>query len=605
LQAVFRSFGKSSIIEGAALWGLCYAIVHYCVLLGADRDAANSSLDSLKAELESNDLLADDFPEICHPIRALEGRSQRCATQTLDGRLTHLQWTKKQIVFPTVPGSAASGAIVETKGFLSCRRGMKHKTHDGRTVRPDCVLIDDPQTDRSARQPGQVVQRIEKLYRAIFRLAGHEKPLATFVAGTVIQPNDMIAQLLDRELHPSIRAERCQMVNAWSNAHETFWLSSYAEARRNFDNRDPGDRDRAAARATKLYKRNRKMADAGARVSWDHCYSRTDGEISAIQHAYNILIDDGEAAFAAECQNAPIAAQLDTEHQVDARILIKRTTGDHGRGQVPRTADVVTAFIDVQQTILYWMITAWRSDTFDGGIVDWGTFPDQQMQYFALSQARSRLAKLYPNADTEGRIHAGILDLVGDLFGRDLAPLQIGLLLVDSAKWSQTVYDAVAAARRQLPGANVLASRGRGVRAKDRPISDWQPKPGSRIGREWIITKAASRPGTLLTFDANYWKQAAVGALKLQPGSSGAIVLPDGTIADRRMVVDHFASERGTLVSAGGRQAIEYALMPGQENHLFDCLVGSLVAASVLGAARPGQATHTPRKRRRAGVKYF
>jgi len=603
LRAVFRGFGKSTILEGAIIWGIVYGIVHYAVLLGADRDAANASLESIKAELESNDDLAADFPEICHPIRALEGRSQRCATQTLDGQLTHLQWTKKQVVVATVPGSKSSGAIIETKGFLSCRRGMKHKTHDGRTIRPDCVLVDDPQTDRSARSPGQVVQRIEKLYRTIFRLAGHEKPVAVFIAGTVIQPGDMIAQLLDRENHGSIRADRCQMVLTWPNALDSFWLGPYAETRRNFDVDDPADRDRAAARATRLYKRQRKMADAGARVAWDHCYSKTAGEISAIQHAINILIDDGPEAFAAECQNEPVAQAQENAYQVDARILIKRTTGAEPRGQAPQRFDQLTAFVDVQQTILYWMIAAWRSETFDGQVVDWGTFPDQQMIYFALSQARARLSKRYPDADTEGRIFAGIVDLAADLFGRGF---HLGMMLVDSAKWSQTVYDAVAAARRQLPGANIVASRGRGVRAKDRQISDWNPKPGSRIGREWIISKAANRPGgTLLTYDANYWKQQAVDALRLQPGSSGAILLPDCSVAERRMPVDHFASERGTLVKAPDRQAVEFSLMPGQENHLFDCLVGNQVAASVLGAIRPGQSAIARPERRRPPVRYF
>lgn len=605
LQAVFRGFGKTSHLEWAAIWAICYGIRNYVVLLGADRDAASASLESIKAEFESNDELADDFPEFCHPVRALEGRAQRCATQTLDGKLTHIQWTKKQVVLPFIPGSNARGGIIETKGFLSCRRGMKHKTHDGRTIRPDFVLIDDAQTDASARQPGQVAQRIDKLYRTVLRLAGHKTPLAVFVAGTVIQPDDMIAQLLDREQHPSFRAERCQMVRRWSDAHETFWLADYAATRRNFDPADPADRDRAKKRATALYKRHRKTADAGAVVSWSHCYAANDFEISAVQHAYNILIDDGPEAFAAECQNEPLAAQIDNEHQVEPRILIKRTTANTPRGTVPHDADLLTAFVDVQQTILYWLVVAWNSPTFGGTVVDWGTFPDQEMSYFALSQARHRLAKRYPNADTEGRIHAGIIDLAVDLYSRQFAPLHIGLTLVDSSKWSSTIYDAVAAARRQLPGANIVASKGRGIRARDRPISDWTPKPGSRLGREWIATKAQNRPGTLLTFDSNYWKQTAVGALKLQPGSAGAIILPDGPMTDRRMIVDHFAAERGTLVKTPERQAVEFSLMPGQENHFLDCLVGNLVAASVMGATRPGQTPPATRQRRRPAVKYL
>jgi hypothetical protein len=45
--------------------------------------------------------------------------------------------------------------------------------------------------------------------------------------------------------------------------------------------------------------------DAGCLVSWEHCFDR-DTELSAIQHAYNALIDDGEEVFASECQNEPL-----------------------------------------------------------------------------------------------------------------------------------------------------------------------------------------------------------------------------------------------------------------------------------------------------------
>ncbi|WP_196299655.1 hypothetical protein, partial [Streptococcus pneumoniae] len=72
-----------------------------------------------------------------------------------------------------------------------------------------------------------------------------------------------------------------------------------------YDADDVDDQARAHKAATAYYLANKSAMDEGAVVTWDECYDR-DSEASALQHAYNILIDDGAEAFASECQNAPL-----------------------------------------------------------------------------------------------------------------------------------------------------------------------------------------------------------------------------------------------------------------------------------------------------------
>ena len=48
-------------------------------------------------------------------------------------------------------------------------------------------------------------------------------------------------------------------------------------------------------------------------------------------------------------------------------------------------------FIDVQGTLLFWMLCGWEDD-FTGYVIDYGTYPDQKRPYFTLRDARRTLA---------------------------------------------------------------------------------------------------------------------------------------------------------------------------------------------------------------------
>jgi hypothetical protein len=52
---------------------------------------AEQILANIKYQLERNQALADDYPEICDPILALDGTAQRGATQTANGKRTFLK----------------------------------------------------------------------------------------------------------------------------------------------------------------------------------------------------------------------------------------------------------------------------------------------------------------------------------------------------------------------------------------------------------------------------------------------------------------------------------------------------------------------------------
>jgi hypothetical protein len=142
-MAMPRGSGKTSICECACIWAVLYCHREFVCLIGSDEGHAMDMLDAIKMELDGNDLLLEDFPEVVYPIQCLDGIANRCAGQLYKGERTHIGWTAREIVLPTIPGSKASGAIIKVAGITGRIRGMKYKRADGRTVRPTLVVFDE------------------------------------------------------------------------------------------------------------------------------------------------------------------------------------------------------------------------------------------------------------------------------------------------------------------------------------------------------------------------------------------------------------------------------------------------------------------------------
>ena len=62
---------NSTLAETAAVWAMLYGHREFITLIGATESAALELLDSLKTELEVNERLAEDFPEVCYPVAQL------------------------------------------------------------------------------------------------------------------------------------------------------------------------------------------------------------------------------------------------------------------------------------------------------------------------------------------------------------------------------------------------------------------------------------------------------------------------------------------------------------------------------------------------------
>lgn len=581
--AMPRGSGKTCLAECACLWAVLYGHKEFVCLIGASEVHAQEMLESIKTELDGNDRLEADFPEVCHPIRCLDGIANRCNGQLYQGERTHIGWTAVEIILPTIPGSKAGAAIIKVAGLTGRIRGLKFKRADGKTVRPGLVVLDDPQTDESARSLSQCATRERILAGAVLGLAGPGKKISGIMPCTVIRPGDMADSILDREKHPEWNGERTKMVYHFPT-DEKLW-AKYAEVRAE-SLRMHGD----MREATAFYIANREALDEGSEIAWPERFNHD--EASAIQHAMNLKLQD-EAAFFAEYQNEPLPEKGMEDEGLLTADQIAAKLNNYKRGEVPIGVTHLTMFVDVQGKLLFWVVCGWQDD-FTGVVLDYGEYPSQKRAYFTLRDAQRTLQTVTKGAGLEGAIYAGLETLAGEHLERewkreDGAMMRVGLCLVD-ANWGTSTDVIYQFCRQSRYAAQLLPSHGRFVGASSRPFHEYAKRPGDRVGLNWRIPNVRGKRAIRhVLFDANYWKSFIHTRLAVAMGDKGCLSLHGRSPDAHRLFSEHMTAEYRVKTEGRGRVVDEWKLRPeALDNHWLDGVVGCAVAASVLGAILPG-----------------
>ena len=579
--ALPRGSGKTTITESAALWSMLYGHREFVVLIGATESAALELLDSLKTELEVNERLAEDFPEVCYPVAQLEGIANRCAGQLYKGERTRITWTSNEIVLPTVEGSRASGIIVRVAGITGRIRGMKFKRSDGRNVRPSLVVIDDPQTSESAGSLEQTRKRVRVLAGDILGLAGPGQKISGIMPCTIIRPGDMADIILNRNTHPDWNGEKTRMVYRFPT-NMKLW-EEYAEIRAEAL-RTEGN----FQKATEFYLANREAMDAGAEVSWEARFNHD--EVSALQHAMNLKFQD-EAAFMSEYQNAPLPDDTADDSLLSVDEICAKING-LARWRVPLKCDRLTMFVDVQKALLFYVVIAWAED-FTGAVIDYGSWPDQHRHEYSLADANPSIQTLFPKAGFEGALYAALSALTDECLGRewereDGAVLKIERALVD-ANWGQSTDVVYQFCRQSSHAGVILPSHGRYVGASSKPMTEYRKQQGDRLGFNWMIPNVAGKRAIRhVIYDTNYWKSFIHARLAVPVGDKGALTLYGRIPGAHQLFAEHLTAEYRVKTQGRGRTVDEWKLKPqSHDNHFLDCVAGCAVCGSMLGASLP------------------
>jgi hypothetical protein len=346
-----------------------------------------------------------------------------------------------------------------------------------------------------------------------------------------------------------------------------------------------GDRERAHREATALYMARRGEADDGCEVSWNERYTRPH-EVSAIQHAYDVLIDDGPEVFASEYQNEPLDERAASMRRTAAWVASK--TNNLSRGVVPKEAEHVTAYIDVHMRLLYYVAVAWKGD-FTGSVIDYGTYPRQPISYYAQQTAPVPMESQLPDSNEDAWIKHGIKTLTDAILSmrlrrEDSAEVRIGMTLID-ARWGEKSELVKEFVRRHADsGTRLMAAMGMGIGPAQKTFAEYNPEPGTRTGLAWRIAPPKQGCDRWVSIDTNWWKSLVAGRLALPSGTAGGIDLFGVDPREHALFADHCVSEAPVETTAKGRTRDVWEwLLPHSDNHYWDCLVGCAVGASMLG----------------------
>lgn len=577
--AMPRGSGKSTLSEVGCVWAMVYGHREFIALIGATEGAALEMLESIKTELESNPLLADDFPEVCYPIKQLDGIANRCAGQLYHGERTRITWTANEIVLPTIEGSKASGIVIRVAGLTGRVRGMKFKRFDGKTVRPSLVVVDDPQTSESANSIEQTRKRVRILNSDILGLAGPGQKIAGLMPCTIIRVGDMADQILDRAKHPEWNGEKTKMM--YSEPYNKKLWEEYslirAEALREDGN---------IARATEFYRLHREAMDEGAVIAWAARYNHD--EISALQHAMNLKLTD-ELSFQAEYQNDPLPDDTAEETLLSVDEICSKVNG-LPRGTVPLECVRVTMFVDVQKSLLFYTICAW-ADNFTGSVIDYGTWPDQGRNRFSLLDASPTIQDKFSKAGLEGQLYGALQSLFNEQMSREFvredgAVLHVERAMID-ANWGLSTDIVYQFCRQTAYSGVIIPAHGRYVGASSKPMTEYKKKRGERLGFNWYMPAVAGKRAIRhVVFDTNFWKSFIQSRLSVAMGDPGCVSLFGKNPLYHQLFGEHLTAEYRVRTAGLGRTVDEWKLRPQHnDNHWLDCIVGCAVGASMQGSA--------------------
>lgn len=577
-----RGFGKTQVSVGAVNWGALTGRSKYSLIIGANAEMATDQRDGIKRRLETSEPLLALYPEICYPMKVLAGSLKMSATYR--GRLLRIK-SRPHLVLPYVEGAPGSEAVISCTGIDSGSiRGRYYDRADGTTVRPDTVMLDDPQDDTTAKQPKEVENRSKKIRKAVMGMAGPGKKLAIMMPCTIIEKNDLAFEFTDRNIRPEWSGKRVKAMPRMPDDLETefpLW-HIYDEIRRE----DLAAGDKTRARATEYYLKHQEPMKCGAVITWPDRIE--ENCVDAMQSLMDKYLSD-RMSFMAEQQQDPIGDD-DLSTYLNTNEIAQRFNGLR-RQQVPPGAALITSGIDIQEHLLYWSQTVW-SEALSGWIVDRGTFPRQPIADFHhLTPPRTItqwVAKEFPGQSFtwEEQHQLAIRACVDSL--PKYRDLEQGPIVIDN-RWHKA-QSAVHQVASESDYAGTLAPAGGiAVGGNDIPISARKMQEGSkRIGTdiEWYI-KRVDKQTRIVLFDANYYRSQFQKGLAKEPGSQGSITY-NGTIADP-VFASHLGAKAMKRTPDAKRDIEIWTNKPGQDqDHWLDCCVMCRVGAEIAGYRAAG-----------------
>jgi len=528
-----RGEGKTSILRAMCVFLIVTGRARFPVLGGWTGKAAKIGWRQWKIMLTSPRFV-EDYPEFAQPF----------AESTNSTRLNSLVWddTGKEtgadilavelvIVLPDGRGALAAGSL---NGDI---KGTNIPLKSGEVIRPDMILLDDPQDVDRAGDPVFVDEVVDKINTQWMCLGGPDSGIRMMAAVTIKEPGDVGDTLGSDPANIFIRISRilkwpegftdknsaCR--NLWDRWYDLFSDASTREE------------------SFRFYEANKAVMIKGMQVAWEHRRDRKrkdpDAFFSAIADFYKV----GESAFWSEYQNRPMKGETKV-YSLTPQIIMSRTVSLKVNQQ-PEASVLRVLCTDLNPS--YALTSTMKAfDTKRRGHVMWSSLFSEDplpirnttsvdMRCALVSQALFKLGAVIcalPNPPE----HWGI-DASGEYFD----------VVVDFVK--------------NFKGCHAVAMCGRAGK-------NYNPNVKSRIGivRNGVYECMERGKGKWLCFDADIYKETAQRAFLSEPGAIGSCTLFDGN--HRELAIQTCRETLADKAEVAGRMHYEWVTQPGKHDFL-------------------------------------
>ncbi len=573
----FRGGGKTTELRDATIWASLNGIPtpNHVVLIGATAADAAAHIEAIKATLETNDRLLTDYPEVCVPIRALDGSASRCNSQTVGGERTRMRWESTRLILPEyAPGRVkscrSSAAVIQLRSAEGSLRGL-----NVRGQRPGAVFLDDIETEDTARSAIQTETLRGKMDLAIGGLGSHKGKLSRIMLGTMqARRSCLAAEYTDQALRPSWHGMRQRYLltlptDYLEHPQDGLW-HRYVETYRDGIFGGP-----VAARD--FYKANRDAMDAGALASWPGGY-RPELYESAIEKAFALLAEkreNGIPYLALELQNDIAMLEASRAVLITPQQVAGRASGLAWR-RIPDECQYLAAFVDIGglNSRLHYAVLAVGQGFRHLRLIEWDTWP---------RGGQITIGDRWPGLSQEAAIAAALETLAADLeaqpWRRDsgtAVPFRGG---VDSGSgWAPLAYAFTRGHKAWVP------TKGSNPKFRDFDRSGLKE---ARRGPGWREMPAQEGRLSVAAYlvDTPRWKRFVRNRLLIDRHEPEALTLADASPQHTVLLARHLLAEQPrTMVEKSTlAEYEEWEPVAGEPNHWLDCVVGCCVVASMQG----------------------
>lgn len=578
-----RGYAKTTRIANECLAAVLLGMQRYVLIVCSNLQKAEEILDSIRTELYNNDELLELFPGPIACFRHLDETSQKAPYQTYGGANTYIKYGTKGLRFPQVPGEPSSGRYIEVRPLKNLK-GLFHKVKAGpdanKVYRPTLIVFDDPQTEDEARSPTEVQTIISNIKRSALKGGSHSRRVSAIMAITPVCNGDVAYHFEKNEY--SWEIVKYKMLEERPEADEE-WLTEYAKIYLGYDRTIIGDRTRAGLEARKYVEDNYERLHKGAKVSWDWAFGWEEEpqiEISPVQHAYNIILDDGIVDFEYEYQCNTEYGEYEEGETIHAPInVIMKKMGPWRKRHIPQWTAKTVCHIDVNKDFLSYAVMS-SANPLKSHISEYSTFP-KQPGTFSKRNMIIPLRSSYPNyPDYRDVLYLAVKDLIEyihnlTLYREDGMEIKVDLIGVDMRYEENYIIRAC----KDSPYSNiVIPCAGVYVGPDDQLIHDRTYQEGTRRYHNCVERPNKSRTADILEYDTNYFKTEVHKGWNIDEGIRGTLtVYREDHPEAHKVLADHCNSEkpkRKQGFKTTNTRIVWEETMHQVDNEYFDNIVG-------------------------------